>query len=355
VGLLKLTAPENLGGMLAVHCHTCFCKLNDPVGMQLLVKFLQDGRKMIKPQFHLAVEQRIPALLSIPNDLWQDEGLVRNGTTSIVFEGTKSKITDLLAKFRIVDEDWEPFVQSVEHFFENTGENPYFLKIRTRDTSLRYNPADAARSLLRREDTSGIYNRLYCVKAYGNRNAGVFLMHHRGSHLTREIATSLGFEQFRTLFDALVHQTLTMSEVLLHGDALPHNIVYNGRPEGGLTLIDIDEGVAEGRAPTRDCDPDLLFPYLRYPNYLRRFEDRRSYTLLQLVASFLLYVEEFFPSPQRQQLQDLIRSADGLDQALGTHDSNDPNRYDVNLEMQRQVDKTIALFKGVLADEKMKV
>jgi hypothetical protein len=100
----------------------------------------------------------------------------------------------------------------------------------------------------------------------------------------------------------------------------------------GLTLIDLDEGVAEGRAPTRDCDPDILFPYMRYRNYLRSFEDRRSYTLLQLVASFLLYVEHFFQSPQRrQQLQDLVRSADGLDRALGIHDSNDPDRYSANL------------------------
>jgi hypothetical protein len=77
---------------------------------------------------------------------------------------------------------------------------------------------------------SCIYNRLYSVTAYGNRNAGVFVMHHRGSCLTREIATSLGFEQFCTWFGALVRETLTMSEVLLHGDALLLNIVYDGRP-----------------------------------------------------------------------------------------------------------------------------
>jgi hypothetical protein len=163
----------------------------------------------------------------------------------------------------------------------------------------------------------------------------------------------IGFKQFCTLFGALVQETLTMSEVLLHGDALPHNIMYD---DLGLTLIDLDEGVAEGRAPTRDCDPDIVFPYLRYPNYLPSFEDRRSYTSLQLVASFLLYVEDFFQSPQRQQqLQDLVRSADGLDWALGTHDSNDPDGYSANLEMQSQVERTIALFEGVLTAEKMKV
>jgi hypothetical protein len=84
VGLLELTAPKKLGGMLSTHCHTCFCKLNDPAGMQLLVKFLLDGRKMIKPLDQLNVEQGIPALLSIPNDLWKDEGLVLNDTSSIV-------------------------------------------------------------------------------------------------------------------------------------------------------------------------------------------------------------------------------------------------------------------------------
>ena len=100
---------------------------------------------------------------------------------------------------------------------------------------------------------------------------------------------------FRTLsslciaFNTIMDTALDLCPKLTHCDVLPHNFAFDGTH---LHLLDIDEGVDEFTpAYARELaysggtnDEDWLIA-MTYPNAVRN--DKRRYTQLQLVASFL--------------------------------------------------------------------
>jgi hypothetical protein len=77
--------------------------------------------------------------------------------------------------------------------------------------------------------------------------------------------------------------------------------VYNGTK---LALVDLDEGSVEADAPKRVFeDGSVRYPYLWYPNFLRKWSQAMLYTQIQLLASFLLLVDSW--SNQQEQKERL--------------------------------------------------
>ena len=94
VGLLKLSAPKHLGGLVEATCFPVSAPVANPYPLQLLIHFLKNGRKWtIKSQTldQHTTRTPLPCFFVLPTDLWQDgDGyeLVVHGTLSIVFRVT---------------------------------------------------------------------------------------------------------------------------------------------------------------------------------------------------------------------------------------------------------------------------
>ena len=238
---------------------------------------------------------RIPALLTLPVSLWESPRLVRNGTTAMVFKGKATDMLNLLDQFSSSERvffDYKTFRASVESSFQDVSpDSVFYLKISSRDTTLRDLSSGIFQILQNDED---VFKRLYITRPTGNSNVGIFLMNDCGTvlHESLEFA-ELCYAAFKTTYKHLWERTISMSEYYLHGDALPHNMVYDSDSKE-LFLIDLDEGVHGTKAAKRVVrQDDGVYPYLRYPNYLRAWNNRERYTHLQLVAAFLLITERF--------------------------------------------------------------
>ena len=133
-----------------------------------------------------------------------------------------------------------------------------------------------------------------------------------GFRLTEKLIASFTFSQLCRSFYKLWGDTIALAEDLFHGDALPHNVVYN-EVSNDLVLIDLDESTVKTNAPMRSDSIEGSkedFVYLRYPNYFRAWRHRVLYTQTQLVASFLLLVsylnDESLQENQKDPVKDLI-------------------------------------------------
>lgn len=103
----------------------------------------------------------------------------------------------------------------------------------------------------------------------------------------------MGFGSFLVSFASFGKKTMELSDIVMHGDALPHNMLYD-EDSKEISLIDFDEATVHGNAHKRVIDRDEQVPYpLRYPNFLRSWKNRKLYTAVQLAASFLLIVDMF--------------------------------------------------------------
>lgn len=119
-----------------------------------------------------------------------------------------------------------------------------------------------------------------------------------------------------------------MKDIFLHGDALPHNMVYSADSQK-LLLIDIDEetvGTSAHKRVVHEND-DHEYPHLRYPNIFRAWRNRQLYTELQLAVSFLLLVEIFENSmteTDKKSLRNLRKAAEAADSFLKKTNDKDP-------------------------------
>lgn len=356
VGLVRLAAPLNLGSPLVPQVLTRFYDTDDVGGIQSLIRFLKTG-KIIEPgdaDQPVDPSRRIPALLTLPESLWESTLLVANGTASMVFKGNASDIRGLLGQFTPEATIFYPgsFLPSVMSFLDQLADQvsrSFYLKIRLKDTTLREFPGKAI-GMIKRE-ANRIYRDLYCVDPAGDANFGIFLMNNRGTVLYKSLEfAKLDFAGFRVLYRTFWTETMTLCSFFLHGDALPHNIVYN-EVAVELVLIDLDEGTTGIKAPKRAIvqDDELPYPHLQYPNYFRAWRNRVVYTQLQLVATFVLISPQFESSmavDEAQLLAGLQTQAAVVDGFLKRHDHVDPSMAHSN--MNANVARVISLMKRII-------
>ena len=151
VGLVRLSAPEHLGDSLLSQVFWTQCRTDDLFGVQLLVHFIRNGKTQeVGGEIEQVIEasHRIPALLTLPEALWNSPHLVFNGTTSMVFYGNRDVITRLLDRFPpSLGRRWKVFEGEVRVFFKSLkpadSTKHFYLKVRLKDTSLRPNPANS--------------------------------------------------------------------------------------------------------------------------------------------------------------------------------------------------------------------
>jgi hypothetical protein len=148
VGHVKVSAPEWLGDVIHTNAYYSAHTTDDMTGMQLLVNFLTHSKTVEPPSAIISVTRHtplmIPALLILPDCLWDHECLIKNGTTSIVFRWTKNTINDLLNSFELRRFDWNNFRSAVNSYVGSLGISPerqYHLKVRTRYSTLQPHPA----------------------------------------------------------------------------------------------------------------------------------------------------------------------------------------------------------------------
>ena len=335
VGLVRLSAPEHLGDSLLSQVFWTQCRTDDLFGVQLLVHFLRNGKTQeIGGEIEqvIAASHRIPALLTLPEALWNSPHLVSNGTTSMVFCGNKDEITLLLDRFPpSLGQSWEIFEGQVSDFFKSLkpadSTKHFYLKVRLKDTSLRPNPAKSVIELFNKYQQH--YYDTNCVLPYGTDQLGVFLMHDCGDAVKEETIAALGFHKFCSIFSILWRETKSLCDSLFHGDALPDNLLYNTVSQK-LTLIDLDEGTVEANAPKRILEDDsVVYAYLRYPNFLRAWRQTLLYTQIQLVASFLLLTSPSslfgnLKEEQKSSVHKLHRMAGKTEEYLKSKDGEDP-------------------------------
>ena len=297
VGFIRLSAPEHLGDSLVPQVYSSSHCVKSVAGIQQLVSFLKFGNAIEATRLKAVhADCRIPALLSLPRKLWESPLLVSNGTASMVFRGFGADMLSLLLQIKRSIPLFKFYVSSVKEFVNSKADGSiFFLKIRLKDTTLRENPASTVMVLL--NEKADFFREMFPIDPTGDGNCGIILMNNCGDRLGDSAALrNLGFRAFCTRFAVLWQKTIAISDAVLHGDSLPHNIVYNAG-SGILVLIDYDEGIVGSSAHKRivEEDEETLFPYLRYPNFLRAWRNRQLYTKVQLVASFLLLQTQMFP------------------------------------------------------------
>jgi hypothetical protein len=157
VGLLKLSAPKHLGGLVEATCFTVLAPVTDPYPLQLLIHFLKNGRKWTINSQTLAqqpIRTPLPCFYVLPTNLWQNgDGydLVVHGTLSIVFRVTAAGLGRLLkhpphfSKLGRHRRAWEEFCVDicgkVQQQQSTDGDQKYFyLKIRSKDASWTHSP-----------------------------------------------------------------------------------------------------------------------------------------------------------------------------------------------------------------------
>ena len=314
VGFIKLSAPSMLGESLKLEGYETTDHINSNGPMNALIHFLRNGKRWSVPGESVvggvvAPERRIPSLFTLPTSLWEDEQehrqLIIHGTLSIVFLVSVSGLKQLLSEhFSSLEGsmNWVEFRRQVNEFVsENcneSGETKYYLKIRSKDTSLQSNPMecmfDAWEVLLQSDSISATYP----VKPFSGANFGVALMKDRGVPFSTVIE-SFAASALLPQFNKIVQTAAFLSQHLPHGDVLPHNLVYDDEKEE-ISLIDIDEGVFNRTSlPSRKNEytegEDDWYQALRYPNFF--VEDANRYTKVQLLASFL-YILMWAPNTE---------------------------------------------------------
>jgi hypothetical protein len=297
IGLIKLSAPSTLGAPILSQAFRGTYATGDMTGMELLVKFLKGGKacEFYEPaENDLDVVHRIPALLSLPVSFWEDPCLVTNGTRSIVFRGKQDDISRLLDNFEKLPK-WDIFEHSVKRYFQKLLTGPessrrqFYLKIRLIDFSSQLGLADPVNELLYCGPEQ--YKAMYCVEPFRYSFLAVYLMNDCGSSLTVSTFTDMDFKTFCNMFREFWEDTMVLCRTILHGDVLPHNIMLTNMKK--LILIDCDEGTVRQPAFQRVVDnaKTVKYPYLRYPNFLREWENAKLYTQIQMLATFLAIIE----------------------------------------------------------------
>ena len=199
-----------------------------------------------------------------------------------------------LNNFQVEHTEWEKFQESVCDYFSRlepaAHDRKFYLKVRSKDAGLQSCPAGTVKKCLKSLPLQ--YKEMYCVVAFGTEDLGVFLMKDCGDKVDNNTFATHSFRDFCSIFGKFWKETMSLCDAIFHGDALPHNFVYNEK-SNKLALIDLDEGVHEADAPERVFEDiaSLQYPYLRYPNFLRSWSEAKLYTQIQLLASFMLLVD----------------------------------------------------------------
>ena len=185
----------------------------------------------------------------------------------------------------------------------------------------------------------------------------LFLMNDCGTvlHKSDEFA-KLSFPDFWDRYKSLWQTAVSMSGHFLHGDALSHNMVYDTDSQE-LVLIDLDEGTFGTKAAKRvvRLDDGDKYPFLRYPNYLRAWQNREQYTQLQLAFTFLSVTQDLFfaggenaavvSSDQRTLITQMDALAAASNTFLARHNDADPGGAQ---GMNSNVNRLIGLMKDIL-------
>ena len=245
VGFIRLSAPKELGSNLVTESCSKPYKSENVEGIKDLVRFLKHGKFFEEGDMSTPVDisRRIPALLSLPRAEWQSHLLVPNGTPSMVFMGNPTDTLQLIKKVRPskrIASFQSTFVEQARVELDGAAKDAtYFLKIRLTETTLRDDPSFTATECFLSKNA--YFKELYPIQPMGNGECGIFLMNNCGESLADAIE-QMNFHDFCGLFAVLWKVLMEITDTILHGDALPRNMVYN-RSSHRLVLIDFDEGL----------------------------------------------------------------------------------------------------------------
>jgi hypothetical protein len=160
----------------------------------------------------------------------------------------------------------------------------------------------------------------YIVAPYGSNSFCLCVMADRGVPFNPD---SVVRNELKGLLGDLKVKIMGMTNVVCHGDALKHNIVYN-ESSRSLHLVDFDEGtVLLNKVPRRFLNSTAGHPWfgaLLYPNALRQAAE--SYTRVQFTASVLLMLA-LHNSAGDETLDELYKKAEELGKWLDAEDSGD--------------------------------
>ena len=248
----------------------------------------------------------------MPNKLWgEEESIVTGGTCAIVLKLPKSGLHLFLQKHVAAysPADYQNLLDTAKEWREESQRDCVFLKVRTRDTSVRFengfrniwSTIQNRFTTLEKERTASSAEGIalkefldtYIIQPHEDVNFILCVMADRGipfqKYLTDNAASSdRSFNDLANLIrmlNELKDKTTHIGKYIVHGDTMAHNVVFSGRQ---LHLIDYDEGVlAKKSAPRRNLDKkDSWQQAVFYPNVLRNFGER--YTQIQLLALMVL-------------------------------------------------------------------
>jgi hypothetical protein len=296
IELVKLSAPAQLGGPILSQKHTLIHKLHDMKGIQLLIDFLKRGKTLElyeTTQNDLDATFRIRSLLTLPSNLWNDPCLIKNGSIANVFHGTPCDILRIMDVFEskhrrnggancvrdyLTSLPSNPEVQGSKFYLKVSHNHPYF--------------SDMARWIIC-ELNSGpeCYRDLYCVEPYSDTFLNLFLMNDCATESISSALAKIDFSQLCNMFREFWEDIMVLCSKIFHGDVLPHNMVIT--KDKKLMLIDWDESMMAKDTPMRYLVnvENIQYPYLRYPNFLRKWSNVQMYTQIQMVSSFFTLLD----------------------------------------------------------------
>lgn len=315
VGIMEVQAPTALGEIFTGKQYMDMYDLTSNDGLKLLLQFLKDGKiASIEKKLQVSIEDRGPHHFSLPSALWEQKGfsIVKGGTSAMVFKLSTNQLVEFLRQNVTGtkdEEEWEDFVaDKVTECTTTTGLDCVYLKIRTKDTSVRFNPSfKKSWSKISQKATKpgiteaereafGEFLGTYIVEPYEDEYFCLCLMADRGRPLQGLLATGKVRQLLRDELDRLKLNAKLLCEHIIHGDILLHNVVMDD--DNSLHLIDFDEGVISRPGTTLSRRYPVFggelnwFQAMFYPNSLRHFVQRYSQVQLLAFMYLALYAGE---------------------------------------------------------------
>jgi len=314
VGIMEVKSPTALGEIFTGGQYTDAFEVTSSDGLNLLLQFLKDGNKAsVEKKLQVSTEDRGPYRFPLPSDLWEQEGfsIVKGGTSAMVFKLSATHHLEFLRHHVTGTKDegeWKDFLENIANECNTTDSQYLYLKIRTKDTSLRFNPSlkKSWAKISGRASKSGNteaervafedFLGTYIVEPYEDEYFCLCLMADRGKPLQALLASKEVRPVLRNELDQLKQNANILCKHIIHGDMLLHNVVID--EDKHLHLIDFDDGVIarpgktlSRRYPAFIGDLNWL-KAMFYPNSLRHFGQRYSQVQLLALMYLCLYAGE---------------------------------------------------------------
>jgi len=368
VGLIKLSLPTTLFGEIKAESYWTRGDTGDKRPLRLLIDFLMHGNRWEFEDIPRITDgsRLVPSLFMLPTLFWldnDDRKLIRNGTMAIVFHATKTGLLHILATAPVTISKtggWKEFQESATKITTESPNERFYLKIRSRDTSLQSSPGSDMKeqweSIQKHSDLAATYP----VAPFVRSNMCFVIMRDQGEALKKDSFKTVGTLcfAFQTVLGVGEHLRGSLS----HGDMLEHNFVLHS--DKRLRVIDLDESVAEHNElperkvvyTTRKRIKKAPYPNwyaaMRYPNVVR--QDNWVYTQIQLIAAFIKLIERSgieTADDVKAQMGQLSAQAKAIGVILEKGDKeNDELNYDEKAPLFTKVSQAYDLMKSIMQD-----